>query len=405
MSDVERRLLSTLFTQPGRTEKVAALLRPDEFTVPMHREIFRVMTETLSRGREFDEATVLERLRQQGAPMQEASSALLGVLTEYSNPGCWQEYVDAVQAEALWARTSGAAALLADSCRVRDLAGRQQALDLLAEHPGGGWEDSMESLQDAVWSRLNGEHGVYLPLPFRGLNVALQGGLSPGEVTVIGGWTSHCKSTLAMQAADSLVTGGGDALYLTNEMRRDELALRVMAGHGGPPLGTLRAGQVTDAQARKLVPALQRVALKIVDAATRTCEEICAYIVARRPQLAVLDLFNRLPRFGGGTPELDEQVNRICDAAARSQAHVLLVSQLNRGRLSASKELPHPTLGDLRDTGSLATHAANVLFVYLVEKDGIRQGFVEVGKARNGIVGASVDVTLNPGTMRLVQTV
>ena len=84
---------------------------------------------------------------------------------------------------------------------------------------------------------------------------------------------------------------------------------------------------------------------------------------------------------------------------------MLLVSQLNRPRLATSKELPHPTLGDLRDTGSLGTHPANVLFTYLTETTrASATGYVEVAKARNGEVGVTVPVTLNPDRMRLVQT-
>jgi replicative DNA helicase len=262
----------------------------------------------------------------------------------------------------------------------------------------------MDTLRDEVLDRLEGKRGLHLPTPFGLLNSALGGGMVPGEVTVVGGWTSHAKSVLVMQTADNLVEKGGDAIYLTNEMRRDEVALRVMANHGGPPFPQLRAGQVTVDQWQKVFRAVSKLTLKIIDATMRRVEEVCAFIASRRPDLAVIDLFNRLPRSGGGTQELDDQVSRICDCAARSNTHVMLVSQLNRARLSSSKDYPHPNLGDLRDTGSLATHPANVIFTYLAEEEGIREGYVEVAKARGGRVGDSVPVVLNPVTMRLIQT-
>ena len=229
--------------------------------------------------------------------------------------------------------------------------------------------------------------------------------MTPGEVTVVGGWTSHAKSVFATQTGDDLTDRDASVLYLTNEMRRDEVALRVLAARGGPPFISLRAGQVTKDQWTKVLAAINKITMSIVNAATRTCEEICAYIASRRPDLAVIDLFNRIPRRpGGGTRELDEQVNRICDTAARTNAHIILVSQLNRARLTNSKEFPHPTLGDLRDTGSLETHPANVVFTYLTESEGVREGFVEVAKARNGTTGYNMPVVLNPTRMRLVPT-
>ena len=404
MSEVQRRLLSALLTHPPSTAKVAALVRPEEFTHPAYRAVYEAMVETVHGGREFDDATLYGRLRDRGMDHDRAQTTVMGCLAAHSSAHAWEEYAAEVRAEALWERTGRAGLMLTDAARERDDLLRLEAQAMLTERAGGGWEDSTESLQDEVWARLEGRRGVGMALPFRGLTQALGGGMMPGEVTVVGGWTSHAKSVLVTQVADNLVSDGADGLYLTNEMRRDEVALRVLAGHGGPPFPSLRAGQMTERQTAKLLGPLQRLALKIINAATRTCEEICAYIQSRKPDIAVVDLFNRLPRTGGGTPELDEQVNRICDAAAKSNAHILLVSQLNRSRLTAAKEYPHPNLGDLRDTGSLATHPANVLFTYLVEKDGIREGFIEVAKARNGEVGVSVDVTLNPGTMRLVQT-
>ena len=402
--DVERRLLAACLLHPPVLRKVAAEVLPEEFTDGALRATFEVMIAADTRDSEWDDVTLIHRLTQAG--LRDPAKVVSAIYGAPTNPRAWPEYTEILHEQEQWHRTDQASGLLAQSFRQRDYEMRTEAIRVLATAPGGGWEESVESLQDAVTETLEGNSGPAIPLPFHRLSYALGGGLRPGEVTVIGGWTSHAKSVLAMQTADLLVQKGGDALYLTNEMRRDEVALRVMAGHqDSPSFPSLRPGEITESQWSKLLPAIAKLAMKIVDCAGRTCEEICAFIMARRPDLAIIDLFNRLPTpEAGGTRERDDQVNRICDAAARSGSATLLISQLNRGRVGNGKELPHPTLGDLRDTGYLATHPANVLFSYLTEEDGVRDGYVEVAKARNGEVGVSVPVTLNPGRMRLVMT-
>ena len=403
--EVERRLLGACLLHPPTLAKVAAEIVPEEFTHPLHRACYDAMRATADDGHEFDAATLQARMVAAGVDSVRAAETLNYALSAETHTWAVGEYVALLHTEAGWHRSTQAGTWLIAAGDQRDDELREQAVSLLTQRPGGGWRSDIDSLYDDVIERLEGKRGTYLPTPFQRLNHALGGGLVPGEVTVVGGWTSHAKSVLVMQTADDIADNGGDCHYLTNEMRRDEVALRIMAGHDGPPFPTLRAGQVSQQQWGRVVKAMNQVALKVVDAHTRTCEEICAYVVSRKPDLAVLDLFNRLPRQGGlGTRELDEQVNRICDAAARANSHVLLVSQLNRARLSQSKEYPHPTLGDLRDTGALGTHPANVLFTYLTNDEGVRDGYVEVAKARNGEVGVSVDVTLNPNRMRLLQT-
>ena len=402
-TEVEARLLGACLLHPPTVKQVAAEVRVEEFTYPPFKAVYAAMVNAGERQVEFDQATLLRRLVQAGMEEPNAADAIMRVYGAQTNPWAVGEYIALVHEEGRWERIRRATALLGDAGQNRDDAGYEQAMALLTERPGGGWEESQESLYDDVIERLEGKRGTYLLTPFAGLNMALGGGMVPGEVTVVGGWTSHAKSVLVMQTADRLVEEGADALYMTNEMRRDEVALRVLAGHGGPPFHQLRAGGMNADQWGKVLKAMGSVALKIINAAGRACEEVCAYIASRKPDLAVIDLFNRLPRRQGtGTRELDDQVSRICDTAARSGAHVLLVSQLNRARLSASKEFPHPTLGDLRDTGALETHPANVLFSYLTNDEGIREGYVEVAKARNGQVGYTMPVTLNPNRMRLI---
>ena len=402
--EVERRLLGACLLHPPVARQVAAQVKPEEIIHAPFRAMYDAMLSATERDAEFDDATVLRRMVQSGVEEQTAADTILLALGSQTFPHAIGEYVALIHEEARWERARQAVSLLADAAGLRDDDLHRQAIELLTERPGGGWEESQDSLYEGLVDRLEGTKGTYLATPFRGLDIALGGGLTPGEVTVVGGWTSHAKSVFATQTGDDLTDRDAEVLYLTNEMRRDEVALRVLAARGGPPFISLRAGQVTKDQWTKVLAAIGKITMSIVDAATRTCEEICAYIASRKPDLAIIDLFNRIPRFSGRTSELDQQVNRICDTASRTGAHIILVSQLNRARLTNSKEFPHPTLGDLRDTGALETHPANVVFTYLTESDGMREGFVEVAKARNGTTGYNQPVVLNSTRMRLVPT-
>lgn len=407
VEEVTNRLLGACLYYPPTMERVAAEMAADDILKPGQRAMFQAMVKATERGSEFDTETIQARLVEGGMDNEVAAREVMAAMTADGRPQAWPEYVAVIRSEASWWTTKQAGDRLRQAVINRDQELRSSALDMLQERSASGWAESMDSLYEEIVARLEGKKGAYLPTPFEGLNGALGGGLTPGEVTVVAGWTSHAKSVFSMQVGDHLAEQGGSVTYLTNEMRRDEVALRVMAGHGGVGFPMLRAGGVTHEQWKRVLKSMPKMAMKIVAAAARTCEEVCAFIANRKPDLAILDLFNRLPRTGGGTAELDEQVNRICDTAARANSHVLLVSQLNRARLTAAKEPPHPTLGDLRDTGTLETHPANVVFSFLAPSEDVysRHGFLEIAKARNGRVGATVDVAFDPMRMRLVPLV
>ncbi|MFK5121429.1 AAA family ATPase, partial [Klebsiella pneumoniae] len=76
---------------------------------------------------------------------------------------------------------------------------------------------------------------------------ALGGGLVPGSAVLMGGEPGIGKSTLLLQAAASVATGGGQAVYISGEEASDQVRLRAgRLGLGHAPILLASATSVRD---------------------------------------------------------------------------------------------------------------------------------------------------------------
>ena len=261
-----------------------------------------------------------------------------------------------------------------------------------------------EALGDDVERHLENKAVPAWSTPWSSLNSALGGGLRSGEVTLLGGWTSHGKSVVTDQLLRWCADRGAKVHAYINEMSPTMRALRNVSALTGVPQASLaQPSKLTNDEMKKAIETTSRgLPFGITQVTDWSAEDIARDIRFRGWDVCALDLVHRLPY--GDEGDL-RTISTILNAAAQtSGAHLIAVVHLNEGRAIAST-LPPPVLRDIRGSGMLKNDADNVLFVHRWERDenGVAVKGLEaslyLAKCRNGRL-EKVDVELDPRRSR-----
>jgi replicative DNA helicase len=251
-----------------------------------------------------------------------------------------------------------------------------------------------ERLGSILHDRLEAGEVETFPLPFARLNELLSGGLRRGQVTLVGGWTSHGKSVFVDQVAAGVARFGTVWAWI-NEMAPEERGGRMLSAMSGVSLDRIERAVLSPAELSRVVPALNALPFGVVAVPGWSVEAICRDIRVRRPDLAVLDIIHEIPHRDHS--DLGHIMRVLAATAKLGNVHILATVHLNRGRLQAAAR-PQPTLADLKGASSLEQAADNVLFVWREDDEDTglpgTDGQVYVAKARQGRTGG-VSVTFD----------
>lgn len=306
----------------------------------------------------------------------------------------------------------------------------EQALAKLSKATEGAGGDAESCrLADAVALALSDDEEAVGAPTAHWLHPQLEyvtGGLKPGQLLILGarpgvGKTAHMLETVIQAASD------GAVLVASMEAPRVEVAQRMIARVSGVELNRWmrKADRARlaeeDADAFEAVEAagndLSRRDVTFADAGRQTVASIFARArklkaqaeaEGRKLALVAIDYLQLLqaPRDLGREATREQAVGGNARAlklmAMELGVPVLALSQLNR-----DAENEEPTLGMLRESGSLEQDANVVLFLH-PEKDQDRAAPVKrvsllVAKQRNGIADVSIELTYTRATMAFAE--
>lgn len=247
----------------------------------------------------------------------------------------------------------------------------------------------------------SGEAPQTVPTGFRGLD-AETGGLYPGDYWLIGARPSMGKTTFAWQIAEAIAGLGLTTLFFSLEMSADSLAQRQLSYRTSVSIQDIRRMAPDGLHAEKLRAAareLEGLPL-IVDDWASTPATIRARVqqhMRTEPVSCVMIDYMQLIRPDSKHDNRNHELTVISSDLKRLakdlNVPVVALSQLNRG--PEGRENKRPSMGDLRDSGSLEQDADLILFLhredYYHRND---RGYMPTGSAeviiakqRNGGVG------------------
>lgn len=398
-------------------------LRPEHFHREGHALVFAAMAELIESDRRVDVVTLCDRLAAKGQLDQVggavAVDALAGAVPAAGN---WSEYAAIVVRDARHREQVRVGKALAAAGYSRDEAAAARAEAELGRTDSTAdttvWPDQAA---DEAWDYLSQEGPVdgLVLTPWPRINHAFGGGLHPGNVTVLGAWSSRGKSCIAdgiveHAAAKQALRGA----ILLNEMSTRERTLRFTASLSGVPFERLMDRQRLSAddrgKAARGLDAFRRLGIPLVPIAGWPVQDIARRIRRGRWDIVAIDLLGRIPNPPGVTSRtaaVDEISRTLNDVALQANCHIVLVVQLNQER-NKGAAVPAPVRRDIRESGAIANDAANVLFVHrrqveLETADGQPTGIFEdlndatlyTDKQRNG-PGGHVETIFIPQRMR-----
>lgn len=412
--EAEEAVLGAVLYQPDVLTSVAPLVQVDDFYLEKHRTIYTAMLDCATARTPADPRLVGARLKERQALDVSGGYAYLAHLTAEAPIASHAEHYARVVAGHGTRR------------RLIDAGGKIAALgyatgrpidEVLAEATAHlsvtqrRTTDGLVSLRRVV-DELYETMQAGAPRSVRtGLDRLddLIGGLCPGDLTIIAGRPGHGKSSLALTIADTLARGGQTVAYFTLEMRRDELAQRLVAMRSGVSASTQRQQSYTDHEIAAVYGALGDIAglpLALYDQRGVSIADLRARAVRYAQAvgglaLIVVDYLTLVEAHIGRGMNRAQAVGEISRGlkrlAGEADCPVVALAQLNRAIDGRTDN--EPELSDLRESGDIEADADQVIFVVrpeLYESDPRRAEAVRgiaklyVKKNRHGETGIAV---------------
>ena len=413
--DAERLVIAAALTgQP--IEPLARIVAPGDFREPRHEAIWQAMLDVTHGGGTIDIASVRATLDRHAARIDPVYLADLYGQASLTATGEWHAHRISELAQLRRLATALTQGLTAVHNPAIDLAAaRDIARTELDSALGGGDTRSLTRIREVLPEVIDiAETGnaPALSTPWPDLD-RLIGGIAPGRLVVIGARPGHGKSlagtNLALHTAHP---HGHAALIASIEMPRQEVVQRLVAAHAGVNINGLINARVAEPEWEKIgrhFDTINDLPIYIEDGSEQSVTSIRAAakeVLRDRADLAlvVVDYLQLMstPDAGRSSSRAERlgAVTRGLKVLAReTNTCVVAMAQVNR---EGVKHGNRPTMGDLRESGSIESDADQVILLHRPD-DEIPEIEVLVDKNRWGPKGRA-DLQLVGHHARLAST-
>ena len=415
--DMERGILGSILLDNLVLDDIQQVVREDDFYLDAHRILYHHLLELHNSGKIVDAHTLVDSLERAEAlekigGMQYLAEILHSV-TMSAHAGA---YAEVVRDKARARKLIQASNLIVQKAYepdsdINSLVSEAEEL-IFAVHDERS-NDSVSGIMEVlteVWEKVDLYQkggAVGIPTGFTDLD-KMTGGLHDNELIIIAARPSMGKSAFAANIADYVAMEVGKAvLFVSLEMSKAELGLRILCGRAGVDSQKVRQGRLAPPETRSLQEAssaMMHAKFTIDDSPSRTVSDIAA--MARRfRRKGELDLilvdYLQFIKDDGTTTNRQEQVakisRRLKELARELHVPVVCLAQLNRQTEEGGDH--RPKMSNLRESGSIEQDADVVMFVhreeyyYQAQPDKIKEknlaGKAEiiVAKQRNGPTG------------------
>lgn len=412
--EAEKSLLGSLFMSDRDLPTLE--LTPEEFYLPVHTEIFRIMRHLESKSLKVDAITVMDRMRN-GDENREGTKAFDAV-----------DFTDLLTGHFIADNLHHYAAIIRSKARARRIVSTASEIAYMGmDDPGDDYPETASRLFTAACSstssvgprkiqdvakethkhlfdRIEGKIAPGVSTGFPALDEALMGGFQPSDLIIVAGRPSMGKTALGLCTALNAAYLGHPSLFFSLEMSERQLCERMISADAELDMKKVRMGRASREEITRMSVSTDTVAkLPIeIDDSNLTLQELLAR--ARRWALGLpkapsgkkgLVIVDYLQLLKLGSKSKD--TNREQEVAALSRGlkglakeldmPVTALAQLNRG--VEQREDKRPMMSDLRESGGIEQDADVILFVYRDEvyhKEKAEKGKAEIliRKQRNG---------------------
>jgi replicative DNA helicase len=389
-------------------------LRPHHFANQGMAELFNGVYSLGSKAKPIDPITLRGEIERMGTlPVEmRGGLGLADYIDEFTGAvplvGNVKAYAERVLELAKWRDLRDAAHGMVTAAQERDAEKWSHAMATLES---AGTERKMDSLSGEEWASTifdylsRAKEDGFIPLPFSKLSDAMGGGLRPGEVCLVAGYTNHGKSVFADQWLDTAVKHKRRAhLYMT-EMTAQQRGLRYLTRETGIPYAKLRRRNLDPDERARIVKVLGRqIPYGVSIVADWDIEDVVRDALRAKWDFIVIDLIHGFHyQDERGLDRLSKAAQRLARASTTRGGYegtaVVLVAHLSNVQMRESKSAkrPMPGLHSIKGATSLGQDSDFVVFVWQEDdENGTPSGIgkIYIPKARSGAF-TTVDVDLN----------
>lgn len=385
----ERCVLGSCILHEPAIDEAMLLLSADHFYAEKHQFVFTTLLSMHDRGIPTDAVTVAEELQKRGQLAEVGGVPYLLELMESVPHAAHVTYYAKTVLDRARRRAAEVAALQIQR-DIRDLGAETE--EILAEAEGlihtalecGAKSDSfsIEEILLDLLSPAGREKIEPIPTGWPTLDEMI-GGVTPGQLVVIGARSSEGKSALATTLARRMAESGNPGLMVCYEMSRLEIAERMMLSVLNVDQWSFRrahGNQQLLADIGRESAMLGRLPISMIDdSVCPTMSQLIAIlrVVARRKKLkiVVIDYLQLIPYTGPNIPR-EQQIAQITrqlkQIAGQLRIVIIALSQLNRD--VEKRDTRKPRLSDLRESGAIEQDANQVWLLWRPNLDGGTDG-------------------------------
>lgn len=404
--EAEKAVIGAILQDKDTLAAATDLITPGDFDAPAHRRILEAILALQDRGQPPDLVLLSDELRNRGDLEKVGGPAYLGELLDSSPMAANVAFYARIVREKAVTRGIVQAAHRIIS-RAHELNGNgtdeliayaQQ--EILAVSKAGA-DPSEEDIRDTVRQVFKdmeersqkGNTLIGLSTGLKSLDT-VTGGLKPGLLYIVAGRPGTGKTSLILNITRTINSHGGQVIFFSLEMPKQELVFRLLSAETGIDGHRLVRGFLSPKEwslCAQAADILARLPLKIDDTGGLSIDRLMAR--ARRIKaekgLALivadyLQLVSPSQKWGIREQEVAEASRSLKVLAKELNVPVLATSQLNRN--IENRQNKRPTLADLRESGAIEQDADLITFLWPVQ-DGSDTTEMIIAKHRQGPTG------------------
>jgi len=374
--DAEAAILGGLLLDPGAFERIGDTLQSADFADEMHREVYAEIQRQVLAGKVADVVTVGIALRDRVS--MQAINALAQYVPSAANA---RRYAELVRERSLSRKLMGVGSQIQvlamdheTPIDARVDQAQAELMKLVDQAPRDEWFGAAEGMalhSDVLTDRAEGKTRA-MPTGLVDLDEMLDGGMTPGQLVVIGARPSMGKTALAMTIGLHMAEAYSVAM-LSMEMPHIELRDRMTAMLGRVSLGSVkRPTKGAGLDWGRVVDGIERAkALNfwVSDQGGLTINQVRSKARAIKRQhglnILVVDYIGLMAGLDPRAPrayQLEEISRGLKTLAKELDIAVLCLAQVNRKVEERADQMPG--LSDLRDSGAIEQDADIVMFVH-----------------------------------------
>lgn len=409
----EQAVLGSLLHDNTTFDEIGHLLKINDFFVPFHQDLFRIISLLITEGKKADIICVSEILKSEYQEQNDDTFVKICEIAQccYSISNI-KHYATLVKQSSLDRNLLKAAQDVITSVYERkenrlDYAQKRFA-EVIEQLPSdiASINDVLDDVLCSIESRQKNKNNVTgFPTGFCDLDQLIHG-LHGGDLIILAGRPGMGKTLLAMNIAEhiALIEKQSVAIY-SLEMSKQQLIERSLVSIARIDAGKVQSGILDEDEFSKLfatVPSLCGARLFIEDRSSISITDIrskCRRIKRDHGlSLIVVDYITLMSGEGENETIRIGNISRGLKLLARDlNVPIIAISQLNRSVEQRSDK--RPTMSDLRQSGAIEQDADLIMFIYRDEvynKNSQYRGMAEIilAKHRNGNVG-SLFLTFN----------